>query len=96
MIKLGVHRLEEYQSGKVLGLFGRLRRYLDGDRISFRLLRTEVPPSAKEVAVFEHISKEMRLASGVYRTTFRKRFAGLDHIVNKVLLEHSQKQESYE
>lgn len=37
-----------------------------------------MPPSPPEVAAFEHIMRDLELSSGIYRTTFRKRFENLD------------------
>lgn len=37
-----------------------------------------MPPSVPEVAAFEHIMRDLELSSGIYRTTFRKRFENLD------------------
>lgn len=96
MIKLGVHRLEDFRADETAGMWSGLRRLVSGNRISLRLLRTQVPPSPREIAVFEHISKEMRLASGIYRRTFRHRFREMDPVVNALLRERGRNREIYE
>jgi hypothetical protein len=86
MYKLGVFRVEDYRpdhSGLIGLLLWKLNRY----RISLRLLRTEIPASPKEIAVFEALMQGLRLNSGIYRTTFHGRFRNLDQFVNQVLVE---------
>jgi len=67
------------------GIFGRLRHFLTKDHVSLQLLRTSVPATPREVALFEAIMQQMRLASGVYRTTFRGRLRDLDRFVIELL-----------
>jgi hypothetical protein len=86
MFKLGVFRPEDYCS-EPPGWFGRSRWRLIRHRISLRLLRTAIPASPREIAVFETLMKGLRLSSGVYRTTFHGRFRDLDRLVNELLLE---------
>jgi hypothetical protein len=84
MFKLGVFRLEDY-CPEASGVFGRLRWKLIRHRISLRLLRTAIPASTREIAVFEALMQGLRLNSGIYRTTFHDRFRNLDGFVNELL-----------
>jgi hypothetical protein len=103
MLKLGVCRLDQFpqaDASRPLGAsqrggFQLLRRVtpsflrdLTKRRISYQLLRTAVPPSDREVAVFEYVMARMRLSSGVFRTTFSGRFQGLDEFLNAMLVKH--------
>ncbi len=96
MIKLGVHRLEDFTPNGHPGLTGRVRRFFGANRISYRLLRTSMPPTEREVTVFEQITRDMQLSSGVYRLTFRRRFEQVDPIVNGVLAERAAGRDVYE
>ena len=80
MLKLGVYRVDQYPHTRG----GRLA-WLRKNRVDYRLLRTCSPPSAFEVKVFESIMREMRLSSGVFRTTSPGRFRDLDLWLNPVL-----------
>src|SRR5947209_18340746 len=62
-----------------------LKIYRTNSHLSYRLLRTGIPPTRQEIAVFENIMQQMRLHSGVYRTTFRGRFAAFDEFINRLL-----------
>lgn len=85
MLGLGIRRIEDFCPHPA-GMAGRLRaRFLKNGRLSYQLLRTATPASAREIEVFEAIMRQMRLASGVYRTTFRGRFRDLDASVNAML-----------
>ncbi len=86
MFKLGVFSLEDY-SPQPSGIFGRLRWTLVRNRLSLQLLRTSIPASSQEIAVFEALMQGLRLNSGVYRTTFHGRFRNLDPFVNELLVE---------
>ena len=55
------------------------------DRISYRLLLTSIPPSASEIARFEDLMRQIRLPSGIFRTTAPDRFRELDLFLNGVL-----------
>jgi len=77
VFKLGVYRLDQYQDGS--------RALLSRNRISFQLLRTDVPASPKQVSLFERAIPLVRLSSGVYRTTYRGRFGDLDGFVNALI-----------
>ena len=86
MLRLGIFRLDEYRP-EPSGWLDRLRWMVNRHRISLQLLRTGIPPSTQEIAVFEALMLGLRLNSGVYRTTFHRRFADLDRFVNDLLLE---------
>lgn len=86
MFKLGIFRVEDY-CPEPSGMFGRLRWRLTRHRISLRLLKTAIPASPQETAVFEALMQGLRLNSGVYRTTFHDRFRNLDQFVNELLVE---------
>ncbi len=85
MFKLGVFRVEDYRPDHP-GLIGQLLWKLNRYRISLRLLRTEIPASPQEIAVFEALMQGLRLSSGIYRTTFHGRFRNLDLFVNDLLV----------
>ena len=53
--------------------------------VAYTLLRTGSFACATDVARFERVLRTVRLSSGVYRTTYRSRFAGLDRFVAPVL-----------
>jgi hypothetical protein len=90
LLKLGLYRLDQYQEplpGKwsgVLCSFLRLQ-FSRTTRVSYQLLRTSIPPSQKEVSLFEWTIRQVRLSSGVYRTTWRGRFRLLDDFLNNLL-----------
>jgi hypothetical protein len=86
MFRLGVFTVEDYRP-EATGLVGRLRWALIQHRISLRLLKTAIPASPREIAVFEALMQGLRLNSGIYRTTFHNRFHELDEFVNGVLRE---------
>jgi hypothetical protein len=73
MFRFGVCRPEQYPAGGRFHPFS-LRR----NRISYQLLRAPVTPSPHDIALFEHIMKELLLSSGVYRMTSPGRFRDLD------------------
>lgn len=86
MIKFGVRRLEDFHPEPPPGFFERLAHRLHCGRISCRLLRVSMPPAPAEIATFEHIMRNLELSSGIYRTTFRRRFEELDRTTNSILL----------
>jgi hypothetical protein len=53
--------------------------------LSYQLLRTSVPPSADEIARFEHLIRQIQLSNGVFRTTCPVRFRELDPFLNDAL-----------
>jgi hypothetical protein len=89
MFKLGVRRLEQFQTGQNDdNFFQRMRRMISGNRISYQLLRTSIPPRPEEVDLFDEVMKQMQLSSGIFRTTVRRRFANLDPEINELLRRH--------
>jgi hypothetical protein len=78
------------------GILGRLSNFLTKDHVSLQLLRTSVPATPREVALFEAIMQQMRLASGVYRTTFRGRLRDLDRFVLELLGRRYARQTTFE
>lgn len=85
MLKLGIQRVEDYWRTPPADSWSRLRYHFSRNRISYRLLRTSVPPQPAEIEVFEAVMQQMRLTSGVYRTTYRRRFRNLDPFLNEQL-----------
>lgn len=85
MIKFGVHRLEDFHPEPPSGFFERLAHKLHCGRVSCRLLRVSMPPSQAEISTFEHIMRDLELSSGIYRTTFRRRFEHLDPKTTSIL-----------
>lgn len=53
---------------------------------AYSLLKTSNPPQQSEIRIFETVIKEVRLASGVYRTTNRGRFFELDAVATEILV----------
>jgi hypothetical protein len=84
MVQFGIFRVEDY-CPDAAGILGRLRTLLTKDHISFQLLQTSNPATPTEVALFEAIMSNMKLAGGVYRTTFRGRLRDVDCYVNDLL-----------
>ena len=85
MFKLGVYRLDQFQAEFQSGGWWKLRNQLSGNRIAFPLFRTQIPATAKEIALFEQVIPLVRLSSGVYRTTFRGRFGEFDTELNQII-----------
>lgn len=83
MIRLGVHRLEQFR-GAGGGFAGWLRR----GHLDYRLLRTGIPPSPLEIQAFEDITRRMQLSSGIFRTTSPSRFRDLNEWIAPVLASH--------
>jgi hypothetical protein len=80
MLKLGILEAGRYP-GQARGPLGWLRR----NRFAYTLLETSLPPKPEEIAIFERIMQQMKLTSGVYRTTARHRFANLDEWAQPIL-----------
>ncbi|MGP8243496.1 MAG: hypothetical protein ACLQVN_03145 [Bryobacteraceae bacterium] len=80
MLKLGILEAAGCP-GQARGPLGWLRR----NRFAYTLLKTSLPPKAEEILVFERIMQQMKLTSGVYRTTARNRFADLDEWAQPIL-----------
>ena len=80
MFKLGVYRLDQFLRPQ--SIQARLSR----NRVSFHLLRG--PASPDQARLFEHVMPQIRLSSGVYRTTSRARFQAFDKFINDLLSKH--------
>ncbi len=74
LVDFGVSRPDQY-----------VNRNTPEPRISYQLLRTSIPPSEAEIARFEYLMREMRLPSGVFRTTAPSRFREFDTFLNGIL-----------
>lgn len=84
MIRLGVYSLTEFNpNGK--GFASRLRWRLTRSRVALTLLSTGMPPDEREREAFEFAMYHLRIANGVCRSTFQKRFQDFDPIVNELL-----------
>ena len=83
MVRLGILNPAQYAS-RGSGLLSVVRQ----NRLSYSLLRTNVPASAAEVERFEFVTRHLRLNGGVYRTTRAKRFEDLDQFVQAILEQH--------
>jgi hypothetical protein len=79
LVDFGVCRLDQYVPGD------RSAEVLLEPRISYQLLRTSIPPSAAEIARFEDVMWQLRLPSGVFRTTAADRFRDFDIYLNGIL-----------
>jgi hypothetical protein len=53
--------------------------------VSYRLLKYGDGPGPEDVAVFERVIREARLAGGIYRTTYRGRMSDVDQVVGGLL-----------
>jgi hypothetical protein len=80
MLSLGICRPEQYPKYERLGMLS-LRR----NRCSFELLRTSIPPSPREVKIFEKVMRQVQHSNGVNRTTSPDRFRDLDPFLNRIL-----------
>lgn len=84
MLKLGIRRLSDFP----LKASNQRFMFRSPNRVSYQLLRAAQPPSAHEIAVFDHVMRQMQLSSGVYRTTVRQRFGNLNPSIGSLLAEH--------
>jgi hypothetical protein len=87
MLRLGITSAERYHPTRG-GALRRLWQRTVQRRLSMQLLRTSIPATPEELAVFEAVMLQMRLGSGIYRTTFRGRFHEVDAVVNESLQRH--------
>lgn len=83
MLKLGVWRLDQHPALRHSPL-----GWLRSNHVDYRLLRTSQPPTPAAIAVFEDIMRDLRLPSGVFRTTEAGRFRELDLWVTPILQSH--------
>lgn len=82
LIRLGIHQLDQYYAGPASGWRSGLRSALSRNRVAFSLLRTTIPPTQRQIELFENTMPQLRLSSGVYRTTYRGRFREFDQLLN--------------
>ena len=85
MFKLGIFRLDQYRNRSSKNWFDRIRAHLSRNRVALSLLPAEYPALPEQIALFEEIVPQVRLSSGVYRTTYRGRFQQFDEFVNGLL-----------
>ena len=85
LLKLGIYRLDQYHSGPAPNWLAGVRSALSRNRVALSLLRTDVPATPKQIEIFENTLAQVRLSSGVYRTTFRGRFKLLNEFLNRRL-----------
>jgi hypothetical protein len=83
MLKLGISRLDQHPAAGSVPM-----AWLRANHVDYRLLRTSQPPSPAAIAVFEDIMRDLRLPSGVFRTTQADRFKELDAWVTPILQSH--------
>jgi len=83
VLKLGIRRLADFPAAATDSRLS-LR---SSNRVSYQLLRTAQPPADREVALFDHVMRQMQLSSGVFRTTVRQRFANLNPQIGDLLAE---------
>jgi len=85
MFRPGVWTRESFFSAPPSGAIARLLHRFAHTRVSLQLLAIPQTPSREDGALFEKLMPHVRLSSGVYRTTYRQRFRGLNPVVNNVL-----------
>jgi hypothetical protein len=85
MFKPGVWKRGTFLAAPPSGALARLFHRLSHSRVSLHLLAIPDEPSAEDIGLFEKLMPHVRLSSGVYRTTYRQRFRGLNPAVNNVL-----------
>ena len=84
MLQFGIFSVDDYRPVP-LGAPRIVRMAFNSRRVSLQLLRTSVPASAAELRVFQSLVTNLRLSSGVYRTTYGGRFKDVDGVVNALL-----------
>lgn len=77
MYKFGIWRHDDLAHSRTF--LGKTRQY------SYALLKTPVPPAAADLARFEVVIRDVRLSSGIWRTTYRSRFDDVDTVAQRVL-----------
>ncbi len=85
MFRPGVWTRGAFLSPPPSGAVARLLHRLAHTRVSLQLLNLPETPSKDDGALFERLMPHVRLSSGVYRTTYRQRFRGLNPVVNNVI-----------
>ena len=84
MLRFGIFSVDDYRPVP-LGAPSIVRMAFSSRRVSLQLLRTSVPASAAELQVFQSLVTNLRLSSGVYRTTYGGRFKDVNEVVNALL-----------
>ena len=77
MYKFGIWRYDDLANSRTI--LGKTRQY------SYALLKTPVPATPADLARFETVIRNVRLSSGIWRTTYRSRFDDLDAVAQRVL-----------
>jgi hypothetical protein len=85
MFRPGVWTRRTFLSTPPSGAAARLFRRFAHTRVSLQLLALPETPSGQDGALFEKLMPHVRLSSGVYRTTYRQRFRGLNPVVNNIM-----------
>jgi len=85
MLRLGVWKKQQFFSKDPESPMSRLYYRLSRSRVSMQLLAIPADPSSDDIDTFERLMPHVRLTSGVYRTTYRRRFRDLDPLVNELL-----------
>ena len=84
MLRLGIFSVNDYRPAPP-GAPRIVRMAFTSRRVSLQLLRTSVPVSVVELQVFQSLITNLRLSSGVYRTTYGGRLKDVDGVVNALL-----------
>ena len=77
MYKFGIWRYDDLAHSRTI--LGKTRQY------SYALLKMPVPATPADLARFETVIRNVRLSSGICRTTYRSRFDDLDAVAQRVL-----------
>jgi hypothetical protein len=77
MYKFGIWRHDDLTHSRTI--LGKTRQY------SYALLKTPVPATAADLVRFEIVIRNVRLSSGIWRTTYSSRFDDLDTVAQRVL-----------
>ena len=84
MLRFGIFSVGEYRP--VPTAAPRIvRMAFTSRRVSLQLLRTRLPAPAGELRVFQYLVTNLRLSSGIYRTTYGGRLRDVDEAVNALL-----------
>lgn len=86
MYKLGVCYPQDLHATK--NWFGKEKNF------AYTLLKTSLPATAREIEVFEKVILSVQLSSGVFRTTFRNRFADIEETIQQILREYFNREQA--
>jgi hypothetical protein len=84
MLRFGIFDVDDYRPPP-RGAPRIVRMAYTSRRVSLQLLRTNLPASAAEIRVFQHLVTNVRVSRRVYRTTYPGRFKDVDLAVNALL-----------